>query len=475
MENKRDRFVIVGSGCSGAVPLCYHLIRGLKRDMSEQAAVKRNLISPTNASGAPAMQACELPRIQHQLSGSEGPCSSKDSSEMDLQPLKIPDVDSINCDIWHSSSHEISPEFELFTRTLLFDLQAGTRCRCQLIQEGGKKFEKERRNNVSCLLQVASDGGEEEYSNVLVDCGKTFRDACIKVLVPLKVTELDEVLITHGHADAAGGMDDLREFQTYSIVPVGNTLRHICHRVLPVTCTKTTADEILVKNDYCFAPGPEEQDNDRWQIQPDGGIVMKSRWPACKINYIEDYLDSQDLSSPKAVDNNDRKSKMVPIHSGAKKIILRNHKSLHTTFYPVFHGGDYISMGFGFGTRQRVLYLSDVKAISSGLLKKICLDGPWELLVIDCVAPVKHHFSHATLYEVLHWARVINPKVVRLVGMTCVFPPEETEMVLSKWLKKLKETESSAGQGISGISEQSPTRIEELNLAFDGEVFELFL
>jgi phosphoribosyl 1,2-cyclic phosphodiesterase len=69
------------------------------------------------------------------------------------------------------------------------------------------------------LLQIhatAPAAGAEAQPpfNVLIDCGKTFRTSCLNTLIPLGVRSLDVVLLTHGHADAILGLDDLREFSS---------------------------------------------------------------------------------------------------------------------------------------------------------------------------------------------------------------------------------------------------------------------
>jgi glyoxylase-like metal-dependent hydrolase (beta-lactamase superfamily II) len=45
---------------------------------------------------------------------------------------------------------------------------------------------------------------------VLVDAGKTMRDACMRVLPKYGVANVDGILLTHGHADAILGLDDVR-------------------------------------------------------------------------------------------------------------------------------------------------------------------------------------------------------------------------------------------------------------------------
>jgi phosphoribosyl 1,2-cyclic phosphodiesterase len=77
---------------------------------------------------------------------------------------------------------------------------------------------KNHRLNPSLLIQVTQpslspDGSSVQKTyNVLVDCGKTFREAALKVLVPNSVCSLSAVLLTHHHSDAVMGLDDLREF-----------------------------------------------------------------------------------------------------------------------------------------------------------------------------------------------------------------------------------------------------------------------
>ena len=70
-----------------------------------------------------------------------------------------------------------------------------------------------RRNNVSILIRVA-----KTQQNILIDCGKTFRSAFLRSLAPLKVSRIDSLLLTHDHADAIDGLDDLRDLQPFGYV-----------------------------------------------------------------------------------------------------------------------------------------------------------------------------------------------------------------------------------------------------------------
>ncbi|KAI7907718.1 beta-lactamase-like protein [Cokeromyces recurvatus] len=71
---------------------------------------------------------------------------------------------------------------------------------------------KNNRKNTSMVVRFRkhSDPTGFRLRNVLIDCGKTFYTSAIEILPKYGVRELDGVIITHGHADACFGMDDLR-------------------------------------------------------------------------------------------------------------------------------------------------------------------------------------------------------------------------------------------------------------------------
>ena len=77
-----------------------------------------------------------------------------------------------------------------------------------------------RRNNVSCALikrKKSTPIGETPRINTLIDCGKTFREVVLKVFPKYGLKEIGALLLTHGHADAILGMDDLRDLQIYEV------------------------------------------------------------------------------------------------------------------------------------------------------------------------------------------------------------------------------------------------------------------
>lgn len=80
-----------------------------------------------------------------------------------------------------------------------------------------------RRNNVSCAIikrRKSTPPGQTPRC-VLIDCGKTFREAICSLFPKHGLREIGALLLTHGHADAILGMDDLRDLQAYEQIDPG--------------------------------------------------------------------------------------------------------------------------------------------------------------------------------------------------------------------------------------------------------------
>ena len=111
------------------------------------------------------------------------------------------------------------------------------------------------RGNVSMLVQCGIDG--DDCKNVLVDCGKTFRAAVTRffrkvVLAQVQISfdpaqfgvrSIDAIVLTHEHADATLGLDDIRDLQKYRFY------------VDPVTGVNGSSLHHLARHDACSARG----------------------------------------------------------------------------------------------------------------------------------------------------------------------------------------------------------------------------
>jgi ribonuclease BN (tRNA processing enzyme) len=78
---------------------------------------------------------------------------------------------------------------------------------CKVCLSCSSPNSKNRRRNTSALLRITKDN---ETKTILIDCGKTFYSSCIDYFPQFGITTIDGVLLTHGHADAVFGIDDLR-------------------------------------------------------------------------------------------------------------------------------------------------------------------------------------------------------------------------------------------------------------------------
>ena len=75
------------------------------------------------------------------------------------------------------------------------------------------------RNNPSALLSLAPRGGGAPR-HVMIDAGKTMRASVSRWFPLLRVRDLSAVILTHPHADAMLGLDDLRDIAPRRLLPV---------------------------------------------------------------------------------------------------------------------------------------------------------------------------------------------------------------------------------------------------------------
>eukprot|EP00960_Hanusia_phi_P072913 767903-Hanusia_phi.AAC.1 len=108
--------------------------------------------------------------------------------------------------------------------------------KCLVCHDAMQISSKNRRGNVSILLRFWHKDGRPRH--IMVDAGKTMRENCMRFLPDHGVRSLDCLLLTHSHADAIHGLDDIRDFQEQS----GVILRHL--PPLPVYLNEATFDEV---------------------------------------------------------------------------------------------------------------------------------------------------------------------------------------------------------------------------------------
>jgi phosphoribosyl 1,2-cyclic phosphodiesterase len=81
---------------------------------------------------------------------------------------------------------------------------------CAVCNDAIKPGSRNRRRNTSLLIQRPLADGS--LHNVVIDAGKFFYESAMQWFPKYGVSTIDGLVITHSHADAVGGFDDLRDW-----------------------------------------------------------------------------------------------------------------------------------------------------------------------------------------------------------------------------------------------------------------------
>ena len=267
---------------------------------------------------------------------------------------------------------------------------------CQVCKSAVAGPPHERPNyrlNPSLLIRyktVDKDTGRIHVNTYQIDAGKTFREAALRWYPRNEIACLDALILTHEHADACFGLDDIRGFQ------VGKK------GALPVYCSRRDLDSLERRFDYLMPGFMQDKSVKRWVSQLD-------------FNVIEPY-------------------KAFTLPGGLKIMPVM-----------VWHGEDYECMGFMFGEHERIAYLSDVSRIPEAtdvMLRGGPVpgstgdEGPREngqsngngtsgdddrfldLLIVDCLFMDREHPTHFNFHQSMACIRSLRPKRALLVGMS---------------------------------------------------------
>ncbi|GMN54537.1 hypothetical protein TIFTF001_023658 [Ficus carica] len=203
------------------------------------------------------------------------------------------------------------------------------------------------RCNPSLLIDYRRSDGNRSY--ILIDVGKTFREQVLRWFTLHKIPRVDSIVLTHDHADAILGLDDVRCVQPYSLTnDVDPT---------PIYLTQFTMDSVATKFPYLVHKEVKEGQEVRRVAQLEWKIIEDN----CEKSFVASGL------------------RFVPL--------------------PVLHGKGYICLGFLFGEKSRVAYISDVSHIPASTeyaVKRIC---PKRVLIIGMSHDFDHHKDNEVLFE----------------------------------------------------------------------------
>ncbi|XP_078433240.1 metallo-hydrolase/oxidoreductase superfamily protein isoform X2 [Wolffia australiana] len=191
------------------------------------------------------------------------------------------------------------------------------------------------RCNTSLLIDYCSDECEHKY--IIIDVGKTFREQVLRWFTRHEIPQIDSVILTHEHADAILGLDDIRLVQPFS--PTNDI------DPMPIYLTQHSMESIATKFPYLVP-----------RKLKDGEEVRR-------VAQLEYRIIESDCEKPFTV------------------------SGLQFTPLPVMHGEDYLSLGFLFGEKSRIAYISDVSRFPETTEYVISKSGVGQvdLLIIDCL------------------------------------------------------------------------------------------
>ncbi|CAM9856139.1 unnamed protein product [Ectocarpus fasciculatus] len=250
-----------------------------------------------------------------------------------------------------------------------------------------KCFRGQVRGNTSVLVRIAkerrvtpnSDGDSdwrsqaeavtsEERSNtqvkhVQIDTGKTWREGAIRWFPRHGVRGLDGIVLTHDHADAMLGLDDVRSIQD-------------SRKRTPTPVHVSERTDRSVRRVFPYLVGRED-DNGA------GGRFVA----ALNFNVFQDFQ---------------------PFEVGGLEI----------TPFPVMHGEDYVSHGFLFGPEgNKICYISDVSRVPPESMEFLEKHGPMQLLVCDALMVSKKHRTHFSVEDSVVLASQLKARRTLLVGL----------------------------------------------------------
>lgn len=242
------------------------------------------------------------------------------------------------------------------------------------------------RCNTSLLIKLSFANAQHHY--IQIDIGKNFKEQVLRWFLPYDIPHLDAIILTHEHADAMLGLDEVRGVQPFNpenlIEPT------------PVYLTQHSMESIAAKFPYLVHKTLKDGQEIRRVAQLDWKII-----------------DSQCDTSFQVA-------------------------GLCFTPLPVMHGEDYVCLGFLFGRKFKVAYISDVSRIPRTTEYAISKNGAGQvdLLILDTLYKVGPHNTHFCLPESLAAVKKLEPKRALFVGMTHEFDHDIDNEYLGAWSQR---------------------------------------
>lgn len=233
------------------------------------------------------------------------------------------------------------------------------------------------------MIDYIDEKGASKY--ILIDVGKTFREQVLRWFTHHKIPRVDSIILTHEHADAVLGLDDIRAVQPYSAT---NEIDPT-----PIYLSQYAMESITEKFPYLVKKKFKEGQEVRRVAQLDWRIIESD----CEKPFVSSGLE------------------FVPL--------------------PVMHGEDYVCLGFLFGKKSKIAYISDVSRFPTTTEHVISKAGErqLDLLILDTLYKNGSHNTHFCLPQSLDAVKRIRPKQALFIGMTHEFEHYNDNKALTEW------------------------------------------
>lgn len=188
---------------------------------------------------------------------------------------------------------------------------------------GDPRTNKDYRCNPSIIVRYRDNINSNNHTNILFDCGKTFRESAIRWFPYHNIKSIDSVILTHGHADAIFGIDDLRMTQSRgAIYPLDIYQSSGCKKVTKQVFSYLYPPKVNSLVCTCDINNEVNDDDEinSFKIEKVSSPVQRF---VANINWID----------------------IIPF----KKFQLKNNFDILPI--PVIHGDDCLCMGFIFGRK----------------------------------------------------------------------------------------------------------------------------
>ncbi|KZV58273.1 hypothetical protein F511_01124 [Dorcoceras hygrometricum] len=249
------------------------------------------------------------------------------------------------------------------------------------------------RCNTSLLIDYCGDAGEHKY--ILIDVGKTFREQVLRWFTFHKIPLVDSIILTHEHADAILGLDDIRSVQPFS--PTNDI------DPTPIYLSQYAMESIAVRFPYLVQKKPKPGQEVRRVAQLDWRIIDSD----CSKTFVASGLQ------------------FFPLPVSVLLYLLFYLLKPLVPYMPLVVTSYFQAWSSTFSDNQFTFLVISKHG-----------GGQLDLLILDTLYKKGSHNTHFCFPQTLDAVKKISPKKALLVGMTHEFDHHKDNEFLMEWSRR---------------------------------------